>query len=470
VGLDGPDGSVWGQATVTTPRDPLCQDAASCVAVDVLGDAGESTGVGLGILRGLTTRTDPARVGALRLNHHRIGAVEVERFQVAKAAGGAISVVLSDAWGAYTQQGGRGTLNPWEDWDLYRQFVTDVARWHVVLDQVPDYWEIQNEPDLRQWYPSTTAGQEPTRERVLEQFAVAHDALRAVLPDARIVGPSVSSLHPVPGALVDVPSFLDFAVERGLQVDAISWHELGDDCGGQCNGGPRALAQNVETVRAMLGDRPSLGEPELHVNEFGGRYEFHKPGTAVGYFAALAASGVSKANSACWVARYEEGAYDGCFHDPGTLNSLLLADGTTPIGAWWAWKAYADLQGRLLPASASQPDLSVVSAAEGDTVRVLLGRHTRPGTMASAPAPTVRVAVGPLVRRVTATITVIPHELGPATPVSTSREVRVANGVADLGALDLPTDAAVVVELSGRGLGVTSSTTQLASRLLRGGR
>jgi hypothetical protein len=453
AGLGATTGTVWGNATATTPRAPLCSASAACVSVDTTSTADAATGIGLGLLRGLTPRTDPQRIDALNLQYERIGAWEEPAFASARRGGGDIDVVLSDGWNRYTIQQAGKLMNPWEDWDLYRQFVTGVVYWHIAHGLVPEYWEIQNEPEQTAWYKTTAADMGPTTERILEQFRVAHDAIRAQLPNAAIVGPSLGSFEPAANALIDMPRFLDFVVAKSLRFDVIAWHAMGGECAGLCDAGPRSIASQVASVRHLIAQRPALGHPELHINEFGGPATVADPGYAVGYFAALAHSSVDRAGSSCWPATYGDRSYDGCYYDPGTMDNLLMPDGSTPRAAWLVWQAYAQADGDVVATSASQPDLSVFGATTNDgTVKVLVGRHPATGR-AAAPDPVLRIKVSPLASRVNVVVTTISATDAGATPTSRAyNNVKVSRGVVDLGSLHLPAGTAAVVDISGTGL------------------
>lgn len=450
AGLGSPSGTIWASRTATTATDALCAGVAqACAAVDATRAVAPATGVGLGLLRGLTTRTSADSVAPLSLNYHRLGAWEPIPFAAARQAGGQIDVVLSDAWPRYAQATFGRQLNPWENWDGYQRFVVGIVQWHLDHGLVPDYWEIQNEPDQPAWYRTVMVGQGPTEARVLQQFAVAHDAIRSVLPDAKIVGPSVGSFDPMSGAVISMTSFLDFAARNGLRFDVIAWHELGGDCGGGCDGGPRGVAQHVATLRSYLAQHPSLGQPELHVNEFGGPLTVGDPGYAVGYLAGMAAADVTKGASACWPVVYGDRSYDGCYYDPGTLDSLLTPDGTSPTASWWVWRSYAQMTGERVASTVSQPDMSVhaTKAADG-SVSMLLGRHASglKGSVATA----LRIAVGNGRSQARVTITSIPATLiGAVTPTTSVRDVPVTKGVVDLGSLTIPDGAAVAITIAG---------------------
>jgi len=403
-GVGRPGGTVWGAVNLTLPADPLCGTSESCIAVDAMTSTGAATGVGRGLLMGLTTRTDQSRVADVGLGYHRIDALNAAQFTAARKAGGAIDVVISAAWTTYTRNTLGRQMNPWEDWRLYRSVVANTVWWHLQQGLVPDYWEIQNEPDQAAWYKTSTPGMEPTTARILEQFRVAHDTIRSVLPTAKIVGPSIGIVDPPPKPLLDLPTFLDYVVAKGLTFDVIAWHELTGSCGGGCDLGPRSVAQHVAAVRQMIALRPALGMPELHVNEFGGPGNIYQAGATVGYFDSLVAGGVDRAGSACWPAAYEGRAFDGCYNDPGTMDNILMPDGRTPTANWYVWEAYADMAGqhqRMVGQHAvfaaveyqrtgDRPQRAVERRQRRDEERVGVGQHRREARAGVGDAPVGR--------------------------------------------------------------------------------
>jgi hypothetical protein len=459
AGTGASTGSVWASAKVTTPADALCAGASPCVAVNANTSTGASTGVGLGLLQGLTSRTDPTRITPLSLNYQRIDAWNTTSFTAATQAGGKIDVVLSDAWRRYARQTFGQNRNPWESWDTYRTFIVGVVQWHVDHGLVPDFWEIQNEPDQAAWYGSPT-GAAPTRDLILQQFEVAHDAIRSVLPGAMIVGPSTGSFFPTQGALIDMVSFLDAAVARSLRFDVIAWHEMGANCSGACDGGPRGIAQNVTTLRSLLAQRPSLGQPAVHINEFGSQVAVAHPGYAAGYLSVLAASEVTAAASSCYPAVYDGKSYDGCNSDPGTMDHLVMPDGKTPRAAWFVWKAYAAMTGPRVPATSSLLDSSVhATHSTTGVIDLLIGRH---GASTTAASPVVRVAVPAKVNKVRVEITTIVPTTGASTPTTATRNVNVSGGVVDLGKVSVPAGAAVTIRITGT---TSAATTALKAAI-----
>lgn len=457
-GVGRPDGIVWGSATLTLPADPVCGATVHpCVAVDATAVTGTATGVGRGVMMGLTSRTDPGRIADVDLGYHRIDATNPAQFQAARAAGGAIDVVLSATWTTYTRNTYGIDMNPWENWELYRAVIQQTVAWHLAQGLVPDYWEIQNEPDQAAWYRTVVPGMEATTPRILQQFQVAHDAIRSVLPTAKIVGPSIGIFDPPPGALLDMPTFLDYIAGNGLRFDVIAWHELQGGCGGGCDLGPRSVTQHVDAVRAMIAQRPALGTPELHINEFGGPGNIQQAGATIGYFSSFVAAGIDHAGSACWPALYDGRSYDGCYYDPGTMDNILMPNGTTPTANWYVWEAYADITGSIVRASAARTDLSVLAGTDAaGTVTALIGSH--PDLIGAGQPVDLRLRLDADATSARVEVTTLAGTGGVVTPVTTTHDVTVADGLARLDGITVPSGGAAIVTVTVTAQGTASTT------------
>jgi hypothetical protein len=231
-----------------------------------------------GFLHGTSSSTSTAKVDALDPQSWRIPARSYAPFVRARQAGGTVTALLSDAWRYWADTHGLVGQNPWADWTKYQEFVVSTVQLHQSLGLLPEYWEIQNEPDHALAY---TDSQPETRALVLEQFRVAHDAIRSVLPNARIVGPSLSQfIFADATRTLDLRSFLDFVKANGLRFD-LAWHELGHSSPASIAGDPRAVVSHVDTARAALADR-GLTDVRIHINEYGAAWNFDQPGVRVG--------------------------------------------------------------------------------------------------------------------------------------------------------------------------------------------
>jgi len=384
-----PDGA-WGPGTISpavrVPRDPSCPaTSGTCVHVNARATTGPATGVGLGLLHGVSEATDPARIAALSPRHWRLSAFNVETFEVAEASGASTTLVLSDPWSWATWRPDGRVASPWaDDFGYYSWWVGVLVEWHVQMGLVPDRWEIQNEPSLLAFDPSHP----PTSALIAKQHAVAAKAIRSVIPDAEIVGPAVASFLFGHG-VEDVEAFTQQAGELDFGLGALVWHEVAGVCT-ICDGGPAAVRQHLDDARTAL-EAADLGDLPIDITEYGATYEQLQPGAIVGYLSALADGGVRHGGTSCWVRPNAGtgGDTDTCFGTEGTLDGLLLPDGTTPTDAWWTYAAYAKLasgRANLAPTSVDDPTTSAVASATGTTARVLVGRHTG-CTAADGPCP-----------------------------------------------------------------------------------
>jgi hypothetical protein len=368
-------------STVKVPRDASCPATnGTCVHVDARTSTGPATGTGLGMLHGITANTDPARVDSLDLRHWRISAFDEARFRLAQQAGGSITVALSDPWSWYNRLPDGRITAPWADWDYYRWWTSTIVQWHVDQGIVPDRWEVQNEPKVEE----LDAAHPPTQDLIVEQHAVATEAVRAVLPDAKIVGPSMWPFQ-IGSGLVDFEAFATKSAARGLDLDGVTIHDILGACG-SCDGGPAATRQHIDDAKAAL-TSAGLGSLPIDVTEFAAPYEQLQPGAILGYLSAFADTGVRYAGTSCW--DRADGLQSGCFAPGGTLDGLLMPDGRTPTDAWWTYEAYARLSGagaQLTRTTVDDPATSAVASVTGGVVRTLIGRH-QGCTTADGPCP-----------------------------------------------------------------------------------
>jgi hypothetical protein len=357
--------------TVGTVQAGTCAGVTNtCVSVGSTA-VGAVSHVGQGFLHGTTAATDTSKVAALDPQAWRIASGDFARFTRARQLGGDITLLMSDPWRGWADRNGLAGQNPWADWAKYSEFIAGSVRYHVAAGMVPEYWEVQNEPD---WAANYTDAVPATWALVLEQFKVAHDAIRSVIPDARIVGPSLTNYRLAsPTAVIDLISFLDHAKANGLRFD-IAWHELGNGQPATLSGDPHAVIAHVDSVRAAIADR-GLTDVQIHINEYGAAWSFDQPGVHVGYIAALETAGVHIANTACWPVVHLGISYGTCFADPGLLDGLL-----SPLGletdTYAVHKAYAAMNGQRTQTATNDAWTSATAARDaGGVVRGLVGRH-----------------------------------------------------------------------------------------------
>lgn len=260
-----------------------------------------------------------------------------------------LTLVMSDQIAVL--RGGYQFLKPWEDWEQYQADVKEVVSVYKKNNMNIDYWDVWSEPDTSGMWKGTC-------EQAMEMFKKTYEAIRSVDQGAKIVAPSVSDLN-VAGACQDsfFDTFLKYVAENNLKFDAISWHEFDE---------PQEIPNQVEhIVRHFFSLNPTLGMPEMHINEYSGPLDAPIPGWAVGWLYYLEAGTVNWASRACW----EKGCQSG-------LDWLFQEDNTTPTPLYWVHRAYADLPSVRLKVTTDTAN-TVALAGKDDNkqeVSILLGR------------------------------------------------------------------------------------------------
>ncbi len=403
-----------------------CPSAETCVTVDATASVGPARQRAQGFLNSLYPVGDMvARLRALAPKWYRgaptdqagAGTLDWSSWDIAVAAGAQTTLVLSNLWHAETSTGG-GARPPWADWGTYAAWITTTVRAVEASGHQVRYWEIQNEPgspsylDPSDWAVSTVA-------ESLQQFSVAYRAIKAADPGAQIVGPSLSHFADYPSEYnphePDLVTFLDYAAQQGLQLAAVSWHEIDNDLGSQprdFNRLPEMIDDHVAEARQLLAERPALGHPQLWVNEYGRQRDYTIAGWALGDVAAIERSGVDQAGRSCWPEAGDDGVFaDDCARP--TLDALLEPDGSTPRADYWVYATYARMAGQLVATSSSDAAVSVLASSDVAATRdaaagvaasgivAMIGRHVTclPGVNPSCPLPTAgsSVSAAPLV-------------------------------------------------------------------------
>lgn len=278
-----------------------------------------------------------------------------EPYNRIRATAASTTLVISDFWLAKSRESGTPLYRrPWDDWPAFDQFVRDLVRRFKDEGRSPEYWDIWNEP-------STVYTGGGTPENFLEVYRHAHDAIRAVDPAAKIVGPSIQPFVMSGGRFApDLKSFADFVAARRLRFDAVSWHEAGE------SKGPAYVGDHVREMRKLLAGYRSLADAQVFVNEFGSPNHDRIPGWSVAWIAALERANVDQANRACWK--------DGCYT---SLDGLLTADGKNPTAVYWVHRIYAQMGGNRIALTSSDPTVSGFATADATGLVILLGRHQR---------------------------------------------------------------------------------------------
>lgn len=362
-----------GVVTTATP----CIAGPICIGVNARQPGGPVTHVADGIVHSAANPApDPGLVDALHPTSWRISSLA--EYPAAARSGAVITYLLSDGWynGTYglSSLDPTGQVPPYANPDGYTNYVESAVRAAITAGDHVDYWEIQNEPD------AACCG---TINQQLWMYKLGYDAVKAVDPTAKVMGPSLASFFDRPdpndAALAGEPSldlktFLQHAVDNGEQWDALSWHENNADINSTPNAvdTPNVVVDHIRRARALIAQFPQAGNPLLVVNEYGGPGQT-QPGFLVGSQSALEASGVGLASMACWGTTDAAGTYSTCRE--GAMDDLLERGGAQPAANFWVQKAYADMSGRQVAVQTSDPQITGVAATDGSGLSVLIGKH-----------------------------------------------------------------------------------------------
>lgn len=262
-----------------------------------------------------------------------------------------VTFLLSDKW---LQDTNGGQVTPWSDWNGYRQWVISSVQKIGAMGIRVDYWEVYNEPD---GLPPTEAAT-VTPGRLLTQFLVAYDAIRSVIPNAAIIGPSTSGWIERPTShSFSIQQFLDFADANGLTLTALSWHYNAAN--------PQGIEREVAEARSLIAARPGLGNPKIFVNEYGTEQTQRIAGWDVQYLAAMTNAKVDSAGRSCWE--------QDCIHP--VLDGLLATDGRSTLPDYWVRAIYAQMTGEMVATSSSSNRVGVIASVNlaQSEMRILLG-------------------------------------------------------------------------------------------------
>lgn len=290
-----------------------------------------------------------ALMSSLNTGYWRVASFEEAQF--AARYGAKTTLEIMEIYGAH--KGGLPNAKPWEEWAEFEQAVRKTVEQAKARSIPVHYWEIWNEPDVRQFWQGTP-------EQFLEMTSRAIKAIRAVDPNAKIVGLSLSEFGIEP-----IEYYLDYIESQGLEIDALAWHEFIDE--------PKLIKAHVAAARALF-EQKGL-KLEIHINEFVSGPHHLIPGWNLAYLISILESKVDFASRACWERADGRNPTSECHSG---LNGLLTRDESslTPLGALYASWALAKLDRHVVNQSL-QGISSIASAAIGDKRgRVLIGRYS----------------------------------------------------------------------------------------------
>jgi len=341
------------QAVVLPPRP------AAAVTIDLSADAGPVTYRASGFLHSVSASIPPddlltplkPKLFRLRMapweGDRETGAAAVPRLV---GLGARVQVIVADEYlwekgypdKAEGWPGDGGNFTAWEKTIADLMDRADRAGLQVE-------WDLWNEPDIDTYWKRDV-------KQFFETWKRGHRAVKARDPKAVVVGPSRGVFD-----RAWMEAFLRFAKANDVLPDVLSWHELET---------PKRLAGNVAGMREFLAAN-DMAVSRIDINEVVGPHHQTNPGVHVWYLAALEQAGVSGACHACWEDDLK--TVNNGFNQ--SLDGLLTGPGGRPRAAWWVYKGYADLAGRLATVRPG-PTVHGVAAADptGRVGRAVLGK------------------------------------------------------------------------------------------------
>jgi hypothetical protein len=216
-------------------------------------------------------------------------------------------------------------------------------------------YDVWNEPDhetfFMNWYGATF-------ERFLETFRIAHDAVRSVVPNARISGPSLAASYS-PARLTQ---FMDFCKTNGLTVQVLALHMLDRD-----DASLDRMEDDLRVIRSNYVDSAEyadVGTEEIHVNEYlGNNNQWLRPGSILAFMRSMEKTGVDAACRSAWINpdNGSNSAFDG------SIDGILTGTDHQPRAAWWAYKWYADGAGTRVAAVSDNGSVVPLASATAST-------------------------------------------------------------------------------------------------------
>lgn len=315
------------------------------VGVDLAVDAGEPRWRAAGFLHGfagLHDLPDLVRERAAPLKVRAVRAQASACWQMAPVCGELgirqIAMISCD-WGFGVYHPHPGDGGEWKAWEMLIDKVVQERR----EAGAPVIWDIWNEPDYAHYWRRSP-------EQFLAAWRRAFRQLRRLDPEMPIAGPQWSGEMNIRGELFE--RFLRYAAEEDVLPDYFDWHF------------PKDIVQEAEFCRQLFA-RLGIRFQGLFASEYCDEHQFHC-GRMAFEIAQVERAGIDQAILASWRVPF------------GGLFSDLQAG--TPRGAWWVYRRYAQMSGRLAGTTPSQ-HVELVASADpaARCVRILLGHRGGPG-------------------------------------------------------------------------------------------
>lgn len=353
--------------------------AGACVTLDATSALGPADRRASGILHSLyPVSNEPADMAQLNPTMWRSaprynsdGSLNWGSWDVAQSQGTPTTLVLSDMWWGHTNGGNQ---TPWANWTAYTSWVQSTVQKVVASGRTVNYWEVYNEPGSAGYYPGELFATE-TPALLLQQFLVTYQAIRSIIPNAAIIGPSLEHWSDTPNTMssgfrgFDMVTFLNFAAANNLQLAAVTWHFINDNIGAYPSENtlsPQNVVDEVTEARSLIAGLPDLGNPKIFINEYSMPEVQSIPGWDVEYLSALTNAGVDLAGRSCWS--------NDCANPD--LDGLLSTDGSSTMPDFWVHEAYDLMSGSMIRTTSSDDNVAALGSYDSSTgiISALVGR------------------------------------------------------------------------------------------------
>lgn len=346
------------------------------LSVDMASNAGAASGVGLGVLYGMSEDgTQPADqyLQPLDLNAFRgggwfSGGWIQDNYQYGTATQADVTsiidqakrltsesgknfhyeVLLSDLYGA---NGGEPSDTQWPcangDCSSYVNFLTTTIK-ALEASGINFSFDIWNEPEFSFfWGPGVNTSQ------YFQMWDTAYNTIRSIAPKATIVGPSFAYTPQRDPA--EWQTWFAHVTAAHTVPDMVSNHDEGDE-GGTVDD-PVTVGQAIEADAAAVG----LGSLPLSANEYQPA-DRQTAGVTAWYLARFAQSSYTTAMRGNW----------DCCMIPN-LSGLLTqtATGWAPTGNWWAMRTDADVTGTLLSTNGENATTAITASKDPSQKRAV---------------------------------------------------------------------------------------------------
>jgi hypothetical protein len=276
------------------------------------------------------------------------------QYQRTKSLGGTFVILPHDLWGA------DGTSSPTfpgdnGDWSLFDSFYDRLLADAQAAGMTDIEWDIWNEPD---WYPFWDRPQ----AQYLEMWKRAYQRIRAVFPNAVIVGPSTAG-KPASGGSSWWNTYLDYVKANNVEPDIYSWHDL-----------PGDPVTDADAVRSKLAARSMTTSRPFQVNEYASTSE-QNPGRGGWYISRLERAGADglRAN---WASANNLHDFEAKLLTKNSAGQYL------PLGEWFLYRYYGSQTGNIVKVTpGTNTDALAAKDNTARNAKILLGSNGNTGNV-----------------------------------------------------------------------------------------